>query len=249
MNWVRKYFLFVFTILMPLGNSCSNSPSETDPQNIEPVQSDHLTFELYDGLSHSITYPVCERMNQDYDRILNHLDVKSMPRVKVEIWNDETHFQNDMYKDIGMNYPGTYGYVYSKTCIRLLNRGDLAQNTIHEFSHLVSLYVNSNFANNPRWFWEAVAIYEAGEFIHPKNISYLAAGNFPSIEELNSDFNSGNRKIYEIGYILSEYILENWDRARFIQMIKQNANLQAVLNVTTDEFESGWKSFVNGKYF
>ena len=157
--FVKKYFFVVITVPLLLVNSCKDIANEPALSNGEPNQSDHLTFELYDGLTQSITVPVIEKMNQNYDRLLNHLDVLSMPKIKVEIWNDETHFQHDMKRDIGVNYPGTYGYVYSATCIRLLNRGDLAQNTLHEFAHLVWLYVNINFANKPQWLWEGVTVY------------------------------------------------------------------------------------------
>jgi hypothetical protein len=231
-----------------LFNSCNRDTGESDLIT-GPIESDYLTFELYDDLSQSITIPIINEMNDNYDRILNDLNVQSVQKIKVEIWDDETHFQDDMKRDIGINYPGTLGYIYSITCMRLLNRGDLAHNIIHEFAHIVSLYVNNNFANNPRWFWEAVATYESGEFIHPKNLSYLAAGNFPSIAELNSDFNTGSRKIYEVGYLLSEYILETWGRESYVRMIKLNADIEIVLNVTTEQFETGWKNFVMTKYF
>ena len=108
--------------------------------------------------------------------------------------------------------------------------------------------VNRQFGNNPRWFWEAVAIYESGEFNDPKNISYLADGNFPTIAELTADFNTGARKIYEVGYLLSEYIIETWGKESYTQMIKNNADIQLVLGINAAQFENGWKDFVTRKY-
>ena len=213
---VRIYFLIVLMLPTMLLNSCNNS---TDELITGPTQSDYLTFALYDGLPQSTTIPIIREINANYDRILNDLDVQTIPKIKIEIWDDETHFQDDMKNDIGINYPGTLGYIYSRTCIRLLNRGDLGHNSVHEFAHVVSLYVNNNFGNNPRWFWEAVATYESEEFFNPKNLSYLVEGDFPTISELNSDFNTGNRKIYEVGYLLSEYILETWGKESYVNMI------------------------------
>lgn len=248
MFYIRIYFLIIFVLPLLLVSSCNRNTGGSDLIT-GPTESEHLNFVLYDGLPQSITFPIINEMNNNYDRILNDLNVPSMQKTKVEIWDNETHFQDDMKRDIGMNYPGTLGYIYNITCMRLLNRGNLAHNTIHEFAHIVSLYINNNFGNNPRWFWEAVATYESGEFINPKNLAYLAAGNFPTIAELNSGFNSGNRKIYEVGYLLSEYILATWGRESYIRMIKLNADIQTVLNVTTAEFEIGWKNFVITKYF
>ena len=97
-------------------------------------------------------------------------------------------------------------------------------------------------------FMGAVSIFLI-EFNNPKNISYLAAGNYPTIAELNSNFNTGNYKIYEVGYLLSEYIIETWSKISYVNMIKQNANIESVLGITTQQFEAGWKNFVMTKYF
>jgi len=247
MFYVKTYNL-IFLLLPLLVNSCNKNTSE-DNLITGPVESDHFAFALYDGLSNSITPPIINEMNNNYDRILNDLDVQSVQKTKIEIWNDEEHFQNDMKRDLGINYPGTLGYIYNRTSIRLLNRGNIAHNTVHEFVHIVSLYVNNNFGNNPRWFWEAVATYESGEFINPNNLSYLVSGNFPTIAELNSDFNTGNYKIYQVGYLLSEYIIATWGKISYVKMIKQNANIELVLSITTQQFEAGWKDFVMTKYF
>lgn len=240
---------FFMILLLFLNTSCKEDATGPVPDTITPVESEHFSFVLYDGLSASTSAPILEKLNTNYDRILDDLSVPSIPKVKIEIWSDETHFQNDMKRDIGTNYWGSTGYIYNKTTLRILRRGDnLPQTALHEFAHIVSLHVNSGFGNNPRWLWEAVATYESGEFVHPRNISYLAAGNFPTLEELNTDYNSGNQKIYAVGYLLSEYIIETWGKENYVRMIKFNANLGTVLNVTTLQFESGWKEFVTGKY-
>jgi len=41
-------------------------------------------------------------------------------------------------------------------------------NVVHGFCHAVSLYVSPTFGNNPRWLWEAVALYENAEFVDPR---------------------------------------------------------------------------------
>jgi len=246
MFYLRIFFLMAVTSPLFLIISCNNN---TGTLNTEPAESDHFTFSLYDGLSNSTTTPIINEMNNNYDRILNDLNVPSLQKTKIEIWDDEAHFQNDMKRDLGVNYPGSSGYIYGLNCIRLLNRGNIAHNAVHEFAHIVSLNVNNNFANNPRWYWEAVATYESEEFNNPKNISYLAAGNYPTIAELNSNFNTGNYKIYEVGYLLSEYIIDTWGKVSYVNMIKQNANIESVLGITTQLFEAGWKNFVMTKYF
>lgn len=229
--------------------TCKEDSSNANaPENNSPVLSEHFAFELYDGLPNSVASSVLNKLNENYGRILSDLELTSLPKVNVQIWNDETHFQNDMKRDLGVNYWGATGYVYNLTTVRVLNRNNLPQTVLHEFAHIVSLHVNNRFGNNPRWLWEAVALYEAGDFVHPRNISYLAAGSFPTLEELNTDYNQGNQKIYAVGYLLSEYIVNTWGKSKFVQLIKTNANITTTLGVTTTQFESGWKEFVTGKY-
>jgi hypothetical protein len=241
---------YPFLFLLALFNvTCKEDSSNANaPENNPPLQSEHFVFELYDGLSSSTAAPVLTKLNENYDRILSDLELTSIPKVNVQIWNDETHFQNDMKRDLGVNYWGSTGYVYNRTTVRVLNRNNLPQTVLHEFAHIVSLHVNSSFGNNPRWLWEAVALYEAGDFVHPRNISYLAAGNFPTLEELNTDFNQGNQKIYSVGYLISEYIVAKWGKSKFVQLIKTNANISTTLGITTGQFESVWKEFVTRKY-
>lgn len=237
--------ILIFSLLL----SCAETGVSTDlPENGQPIQSEHFTIVLFDGLSSHTAVPVLSKLNDNYSRILGDLSVSSIPTITIEIWNDETHFQNDMKRDLGINYWGATGYIYGATTLRILNRGNVPQAALHEFAHIVSLHINKQIANNPRWLWEATAIYEAGEFVHPRSISYLAAGDFPTLSELNTDYNQGNQKIYAVGYLLAEYIVETWGRGSLVQMIALHANLAAVLGVTAGQFEAGWKEFVVRKY-
>jgi hypothetical protein len=232
----------ILSILLLSTASCSKeSISETKP-------SDHFSFVLFNGLTQELATTVRQKLEDNYSRILTDLKVEKMDPVKIQIWNDETDFQNDIKRDLGTNFWGATGYVYSKNDVRVLNRGNPAQTALHEFCHAVSIYVNSRIGNNPRWLWEAVAIYESGEFINPKTLSYLVTGNFPTITELNTDFNTSNKNIYSVGYILSEYIIQTWGKEKYIDLVKANGDIQSTLGVSVQQFESGWKEFVTKKY-
>ena len=52
---------------------------------------------------------------------------------------------------------------------------------------------NPRFGNNPRWFWETVALYENGEFVNPANLDYIVRGMFPTLQQLNVDPNGGTQ--------------------------------------------------------
>jgi len=116
---------------------------------------------------------------------------------------------------------------------------------VHEFTHCVSLNIKSNFGNNPRWYWESVALFEAGQFVHPGQLPYMVNHTPPSLSQLN---NFNNSQIYEVGYLLAEYIVENWDRQHFKDMIISNGNIPLTLGVSVTDFQTNWFNFVRNKY-
>lgn len=139
------------------------------------------------------------------------------------------------------------GYITGPTELRLLAGGNLDTDVVHEFVHAVSLDVNPRSGNNPRWLWEAVALYENGEFVHPRLIESVARGNFPTLQQLNADVNT-DTQIYQLGYMLGEFIVSRWGRPALIRLIETNADLPGVLGVSAAEFEAAWQSYVRQRY-
>lgn len=206
-------------------------------------------FVLYDGLSNEITISIRTKLEENARRIKTDLSVQDTGIYTVHIWGNNESFLAAQERLIGQRYPGSTGYVMGPFDMGLLNISGIAENAVHEFVHSVTLQVKINFANNPRWLWEAIALYESGGFIHPRNISYLMSGNYPTLSELNSNYNTGARKIYEVGYLLSEFLKQTWGMEKVVELIKENGNLQLVLSITTAEFEAQWKQYVETKYF
>ena len=124
--------------------------------------------------------------------------------------------------------------------------GNLDTNAVHEFVHAVSLDVNPRFGNNPRWFWETVALYENGEFVHPRLIESVSLGNFPTLQQLDGDVNT-DTQIYQLGYLLGEFIVSRYGRDA-VPLIQTDADLQGVLGVSNAEFEAAWQSYVRQRY-
>jgi len=246
---IKKISLLMLIITFHLFSGCTRA-SETKIIDAVIVVDSHFEYILYDGLPESILIPIQRKLNDNYSRVLNDLEVTNMNKVTVKIWGNETNFLDDMEQTLGRRYIGSSGWVGSSTDIRILNRGNAtAQIALHEFCHAVSLVVNNQIGNNPRWLWEAVAIYEAGEFRDPKTLSYLINGNFPTIEDLNANFTTSGNKIYEVGYLLSEFIITRWGKSFYLNLIKSNGNISQILGLSTLQFEEAWKVFVMNKYF
>ena len=66
--------------------------------------------------------------------------------------------------------------------------------------------VNPRFANEPRWLWESVALWENGELADPRTLDYMVAGRPPTLEQLNADV-TASRQVYEVGYTIGEFVV------------------------------------------
>ena len=213
-----------------------------------PLNEEHFEFILYDGLNTSDILQISTTLEENRQRIIDDLLVSGMPKVTVKIWADYDHFLNDMENDIGIRYTGATGYIFGSTESRLYFNNQVVVAAVHEFAHLVSMQVNMTIPNNPRWLWEAVALYENNEFVNPGTLSYMVSGDYPTLVELNADYNSSNHSIYQVGYVLLEYIVVTWGMNTVIELIKNNANLFSSLSLTAHQFESGWYRFVEERY-
>jgi hypothetical protein len=203
---------------------------------------------LYDELTASSIVEISEELEINYTRILADLQIQSMPEITVKIWSDYNNFLATMENDIGVRYTGATGYIYGMTEIRIIYNNQAPSVAVHEFAHLVTMQINSSIPNNPRWLWEAVALYENNEFVNPNTLPYMVSGHYPTLNELNTDYNSSNHYIYSVGYVLLEYIVQNWGMNGVISLVQNNGNVIKVLGITTQEFESGWYEFLENKY-
>ena len=227
------------------GGGTASSPTPTSEALEQRLQTAH--FRILAGTTpESALRAAADRLEAEYPRILQDLGLSTVPVVTVRIWQDEATYFNELTRYFGVRYQAA-GYITGPTELRLLNTPQLPVNVVHEFVHAASMSVNARFANNPRWFWETVALYENGEFVNPASLDYIVRGAFPTLQQLNVDPNGGTQ-IYQLGYVFGDFIVLRWGRAAFLRLIETNADLPAVLGVSTAEFEAAWQSYVRQRY-
>ena len=238
-------------ILLLIVSGCSkDTPTSPLPAALESlttrVQTAH--FQIMGGSSTPDTAlrRAGNSLEAEYARILSDLGVSSHPVVTVRMWEDATSYYNELTRFFGTRYNAT-GYITGPTELRLLTGANVNTNAVHEFVHAVTLGINPRFGNNPRWFWESVALYENNEFVHPRLIESTSRGNFPTLQQLNVDVNT-DTQIYQLGYLLGEFIVTRYGRPAFLRLIETNADLQGVLGLSTAEFEAAWQSYVRQRY-
>jgi len=228
---------------------CGGSPTAPGAMGSETLElrltSTH--FRVFAGQASATTVQsAADALERQYARVLTDLNVTSLGPITVRIWQDEAAYYAALDRYFGVHYQSS-GYITGRDELRVLAVAQLDVNVVHEFCHAVSLSVSSTFANNPRWLWETVALYENGELVPPRTLGYMVRGAYPSLADLNADPNAG-RQIYELGYVIGEFIVERWGRAGLLDLIRANGDVNAVFGMTTAAFEAEMYASIRAKY-
>jgi hypothetical protein len=228
---------------------CGSSPTGPGTASAETLELRLTTphFRLFAGRTPAATVQsAADALERQYARVLSDLTVPSLGPITVQIWQDDVTYYAVLDRYFGVHYQAT-GYITGRDELRVLAVSQLDVNVVHEFCHAVSLSVSATFANNPRWLWETIALYENGELVPPRTLDYIVRGVYPSLADLNADPNAG-RQVYELGYVIGEFIVERWGRAGLLDLIRAHGDVNAVFGVTSGAFEAEMYAWIRAKY-
>lgn len=222
----------------------------------------NLEFQIYKTSHFNIFYTkiddknikeIADSLENNYTRIITNLQSQELPIISTYLYADTASFHKAL--KLRRKVPEwVVGIANGDSAIHMISPDaryqdygyqELIRTAIHEFAHCVSLYINKNFANKPRWLWESIAIYESNQTSDPHQLSYLVNQNPPTLKELN-DFSKPY--VYEVGYFIAEYLVEIKGNGILNTLIKNNGNIQQTLNMDDEEFTKQWFAFVKKKY-
>jgi hypothetical protein len=229
------------------GSGSPAAPTTTAAGQVQVAESAHAIL-YFDGSGADAARPALDAIDAAYDRVVADLRPAAMPRVRVYIWsNADGGFRDEMIQHAGTYYAGVSGFVGGADEIHVRLGSSFATSASHEFVHCVTLAVNPRFANNPRWLWESVALFENRQFVDPATLDYMKAGSFPTLAELSLTIDVSN-KVYQVGYVLGEFIVERWGLEALRSLVRTNGSLEAVLGVDAGGFEAAWRQWVTARY-
>ena len=216
---------------------------------------------FHDNLGPQSASSVVDYLAQHFSRVMQELQVSDLPPVTVHLWADYENLYAAQEERYGQSYPGSGGSVWWPADgppeilaiydERYEGRRDHTASLLHEFVHILSVAINPTISNNPRWLWESVAIYQAGQVRSGlAGIDYVAEGDYPTIEELTVGFNEANeaRNIYQFGYVISEYIVETWGTEGLVSLIRSNGDIPETLGISEPQFNALWHAFMEEHY-
>jgi hypothetical protein len=227
------------------GGGHSSAPTAALESLLPRARTAH--FDVHAGQAPETTVAdIAAALESRYGRVTSDLQTGEVARITVEVWSDQPSFLAEMERFLGRRYVAT-GYVTGPSGLRVLAVPSVARNATHEMSHAISLRVNPTFGNRPRWLWESVALFENDEFVDPRSISYLAAGRFPTLAELDAD--DASQQVYEVGYLIGEFVVARAGREGLLRVIRSNGDVTVLGFASPAAFESEWASFVRARYF
>jgi hypothetical protein len=236
------YFIAIFLSFI----SCISQGNKT-----RVYETDHFKI-FYTKLDDRNIKQIADCLENSYPKIITQLQSDKLPTVNVHFYTDISDLQKAVKTSVPNLPAWAVGLATSVSEIHMISPNHpkqdyqtMIRNTIHEFAHCVSLNINKTIANNPRWLWEAVAIYEANLPWDPHQLSYLVNQKPPTIDELNQ---LSNTYIYEVGYFIAEYLVKAKGNSVLNTLIKNNGNLRLTLNADDEGFTKQWFTFIKEKY-
>jgi len=233
--------------------ACDAPPTAPSSSTLRATRtSAHFLFE-YPETDAAAIATIASVVEAEYARVLADLGVDRMPQVRVTFYASHGALEAATRDVAGVIPALAAGLVTSESAIHMMSPGAagwgpvdrVAVDVVHEFAHCASLHLNPRIANNPRWLWESVAVYEAGQRVDLRTVPYMAALAPPPFDTLNG---FDNTRVYEVGYSIAEFIVSRWGQPALARLVAANGDTAAVLGVPLGDFQTEWFAFVRSRY-
>jgi hypothetical protein len=217
-----------------ISNRNTISVTENYYQDSESLTTASFNLITHDYIDQQTSYEIHKELLANSQRIIQHLKTHVTKSFTVHLWSNYDNYLADQQRRLGMVFLNSRGWVIGPNEFAVFCDGqkDVPTIAVHEFAHSVSLHLTINFSNNPRWLWEAVAVYEAQQFTDPKDISYLTQGNYPTLHDL--DFEKGWQEYVEKKYFSTSIDKISFDDKRitcFYDSQTKTLNLESSIDI------------------
>ncbi len=243
----RRALLLAALWPVACGGGGGGSPAAPAASAVLALRLETAHFRIQaDAVPDGVLQEVATALERELPRFQADLQVAATRTFTVRVVQDEAVWFAEVQSYFGRRID-TSGYVTGPEELRVLAGSRVARNATHELAHCVSLYANPTIANNPRWLWESVALYENGELVDPRTLSYMVAGTPPTLAELDADV-TASRRVYEVGYTIGEFVVARGGQAALVRLVQANGDTAAVLGLSSQAFVDEWFAFVRERY-
>lgn len=244
--------IIFFITIVSCGKSITYVNNKDDILKLQ-LENDNFIFFSFDKDKECIK-ELAKVLDENYNRITNNLNVQLKEKIIIEIYPDIKAFHNE----IGMpDAPDWIVGIAKEKKIYMVspfNPGDfhsydsIMQVIVHEFTHVVTFEINSDYGKIPRWLTDGLATYEAKQIPDETYIKEIINMNaIPSLDKLNSnEFVSVGG--YALSYTIVEYLVNEYGYDTIISLIKAPRSYKSITGKSKLEFQNAWKYYLKEKY-
>lgn len=233
-------------------SGCGTTPGEPDGSG-NTLQHRTAHFVFNHGTADAPTIAaIGTAVESNWARVIADLGATGMAEVRVTFYATHDDMARAVAPIVGAIPSWSTGLVTSARDIHLISPrattpeqvAQAATLVVHEFAHCATLHINPASGNNPRWLWETVAIYEAGQRGNQTAVSALLAGSAPTLATLNA---LDNQIVYEAGYLIGSFIVSRAGTAGLRDLVLGQGSTQSVLGMSAEEFTSAWFAWARSR--
>ncbi len=253
MKKIIKISFFVSVLILVVMVAANTYRQMRVSDTTEEIKTEHFRV-VYKGILDKEASSISFGLESRYDKLTSLFGIENLPLISVYVHPTQDDFDNVT------GWRGAAGTVAGPETIHLSWPRLDNTTAIHEFVHILQLNllinygidagwsdekIESEFSENyPRWLWESVSIYFAGERSKLGILYHMREGHRPRLKS----FTRKNNKIYFVGYTIAEHIVETWGEKELIDLVRAFGDVESTLNVSEKELERGWHSFVSSRY-
>ena len=254
---IKRKLIFVVVLLLLTGCSQNISKDTVVPSNsnvekdkiVQQSESDHFIFYAAEQDKACIK-DLIKTLEDNYTRITDDLDASLNKKASIYIYSDLSTFHAAINQPdapswvVGIALPGT-------TTIKIVNPSnadgrpysDMMKVIVHEFTHIVTMNINSDVYNIPLWLSEGIAVFEAEQSEGTAEVISRAksSNEYPTLKSIESGTNNfGTRGGYQFSYSIIEYMVNTYGYDKVIALIKSPSEFEKILGLSEEDFQKEW---------
>lgn len=243
---IARFAVFPFVAILAM---CSPVSDPGDDNDLEFLQKTTPSFVfLYTKADNATIDALAADMEAKIARLKTKLMVATLPAITVVLYPTRASFQEANNTDFWVP-------AVTRGAARIEMISPDAPNQVfelwadtraeHMLAHIVSLGVNGDVGNNPRWLWESLALYESGQKTAAESVDFFKPDAEPALNQLNGGYRT---PVFDVGYYLGEFLETTYGVDTIIELLEAEGDIAEVLGLTGEQFITQFVTFVRQKY-
>jgi hypothetical protein len=218
--------------------------------------SQHFDFYSSETDRKALDY-IAKALEDNFDRITEHLRTQFIKRIKVYIYPDSKTFHDAIYMPNAPDWVVGAGGINELKMVSPLNPGSahtyvsLMQAIVHELTHAAVLNARGErgLAGLPKWLNEGYAFYEAHQMnddMRRTVKSHLSKKAPPTWGQLDtaSVVEFGNMDGYTLSTLIIEFLINKYGFEKLLGLIMAPENIDAIYGISKGDLEKQWIQYL-----